>query len=566
MSFVDIPKIESYFMSSIETLIGSLYPESKEQVLDGIEAIKRKYPFVGNAQTLSEKDTILIAYGDSIQRKGEPPLQTLKEFCDRYLRKNISAVHLLPCFPYSSDDGFSVIDYYKINPDLGNWQNIEQLAKHFDLMFDAVVNHMSKESDWFKRFLSEEAPYDEYFVTAGVDADYSKVVRPRALPLLHAYDAKSGEVYVWTTFSEDQVDLNYKNYKVFLQVLDILIFYISKGARFIRLDAIAFLWKELGTTCIHLPETHMVIQAYRKVIDSVDPSTVLITETNVPHNENISYFGDGSNEAHMVYNFTLPPLLALSLHQEDVRTLLTWAQSLEQNVNTCFFNFTASHDGVGVRPLQGIVPQSEVQVLADKAVEHGGFVSYKNNGDGTQSPYELNCNYLDLLTHPSEDNMLRIDRFLLTQSVMLCMPGVPGIYYHSLLGSRNDRQAALDSGINRRINRKKLDVDILTNQLEDQESVEAQIFSRYLHMLEARRAEALFNPFVKTKYWVEDGVFIIERRASDSTLFCLHNFSSRMAVVTSSIDGAELLFNSGEQESWHLGAFEFQWLKIKTKP
>jgi sucrose phosphorylase len=548
-------------MTVLKTLVGCLYPNSKDEVIEGIEVLKTKYDLQVSQTKLSEKDVILITYGDGIINPDEAPLTTLKKFCCSHLKGSISAVHLLPCFPYSSDDGFSVIDYYEINPDLGNWKHIDDLADHFDLMFDAVVNHMSKKSDWFKSFLKREAPYEDYFVTADPNLDYSTVVRPRALPLVHEYEGKDGKVAVWTTFSEDQVDLNYRNPGVFLQVLDILLFYVSKGARFIRLDAIAFLWKQIGTTCIHLPETHLVIQAYRKVLDEVAPSTVLITETNVPHEENISYFGDGYNEAHMVYNFTLPPLLALSVHQENVDTLLSWAKSLELTGNTCFFNFTASHDGVGVRPLQGIVPTEAINDLANKVLEHGGFVSYKDNGDGTQSPYELNCNYLDVLTHPEEDDAIRIQRFLLTQSVMLCMPGVPGVYYHSILGSRNDRKAAVDSGINRRINRSKLNVNELNNSLKNRESLRAKVFDSYSKILRIRREESLFNPYGMARYKKRDKVFIIERIEGDSKLYGLHNFSSK-TIQLEPMDGVELLYGSTKtNKPWVLGPFDFQWLK-----
>ena len=550
-------------MTGLEDLVGTLYPKEKSEVLEGIENLKQRYSLDTSQRNLTEKDVILITYGDGIIEQDVPPLKTLKQFCDTYLKNCFSAIHLLPCFPYSSDDGFSVIDYYEVNPDLGSWQDIEQLSNGFDLMFDAVVNHMSKESDWFESFLKRQKPFSEYFITADPKLDYSKVVRPRALTLLHSYNAQNGELYVWTTFSEDQIDLNYKSTKVFLQVLDILLYYVSKGARFIRLDAIAFLWKEMGTTCIHLPETHLVIQAYRKVLDSVAPSTVLITETNVPHDENISYFGDGHNEAHMVYNFTLPPLLALSIHQENVDILLTWAKSLQLEGNTCFFNFTASHDGVGVRPLQGIVPNSDIELLANKALEHGGFVSYKDNGDGTRSPYELNCNYLDLLTHPKEEEALQIKRFLLTQSVMLAMPGVPGIYYHSILGSQNDRQAAIDSGINRRINRKKLHLEELTHVLDHNESLQAQIFKLYSEMLQVRRNHFHFNPYASANYRSENGTFIIERKDNISTLFCVNNFSSQEVTINAVPGEVELLFsNASKAKPWTLEAFEFQWLKI----
>ncbi len=552
----------------MEELIRQLYPERLDEVMEGISQLLEKYSTESarNEQTngLSQKDAILITYGDAIQAGGENPLHTLNRFASRYLDGKINTIHLLPCFPYTSDDGFSVTDYYKIDPKLGDWDDIRQLKGNFDLMLDAVVNHISQGSAWFRGFLEGEDAYQNYFIEADPAEDYSFVVRPRALPLLHEFDKQGKTVHIWTTFSRDQVDLNYANYKVFLHVLDVLLFYASQGARFIRLDAIAFLWKKLGTSCIHLEETHMVIQAYRKVLDSMGGETFLITETNVPHEENISYFGNGLNEAHMVYNFTLPPLLALAIHKQDPTDLMHWARSLDlPGDKVCFFNFTASHDGVGVRPLQGIVPQEEINLLANKAIEHGGFVSYKDNGDGTKSPYELNCNYMNLLTQAGEETELRVQRFLLSQSVMLCMPGVPGIYYHSLLGSENERDAALESGINRRINRAKLQYDELEQELGGTKSVRKMVFDQYSNMLEKRAEELLFHPAANANYSMSGKVLCIERSQGDKILYALHNFSNQHLSIKSMADDVRDLLNDAEisENNWSLKPFGFLWLK-----
>jgi sucrose phosphorylase len=548
----------------MEDLLNQLYPRDSEMLVDGLQALKERYGNTSARKTaLSHRDSILITYGDGIRRSGEKPLSTLNELATQYLSDCISAIHLLPCFPYSSDDGFSVIDYYRINPDLGDWPEIATLSKGFDLMFDAVINHMSQESEWFQAFLRGEPRYQNYFITADPSEDHSRVVRPRALPLLHPFEKEGATVHVWTTFSRDQVDLNYKDAGVLLQVLDILLFYTSRGARYLRLDAIAFLWKETGTPCIHLDETHAVIQLMRSVLDDICPGTVLITETNVPHSENISYFGNGGNEAHMVYNFTLPPLLAHSLHSGEIDTLTNWARSLDIPPETCFFNFTASHDGIGVRPLQGIVPDTAVTELAGYAEAHGGFVSYKDNGDGTQSPYELNCNYLDLLSSPNENNTLRIDRFMLTQSVMLCMPGVPGIYYHSLLGSCNDRDAALESGIPRRINRAKLDFDSLVQELNNADNYRNRIFTRYKKLLQVRRSQPVFNPYGPALYQSDGLLFIITRSSDDEELQAIHNFSGEVQTYNpGGDDWSDLLGSTVSKEGpITLNPYEFRWMK-----
>lgn len=551
----------------IREAIESLYPGKSADVMRSVEAVLQKYRGLAPpAPELSCQDTILITYGDSIRESGQSPLRSLDAFANRELKSAISAIHLLPCFPYTSDDGFSVTDYYQIDPNLGDWEDIQQLRGSFDLMFDAVVNHISKSSDWFQAFLEGDPKYQDYFLVADPGRDYSSVTRPRALPLLHPFRRGEETVHVWTTFSEDQVDLNYACPDVFVQVLDVLLFYVSRGAKYIRLDAIAFIWKRLGTSCMHLEEAHRIIKLYRTLIEQLAPGVAIISETNVPHKENVSYFGNGRDEAKLVYNFTLPPLLLHSLHQQDVTTLTQWAGSLTlPSDECCFFNFTASHDGVGVRPLQGIVPDDDVNSLAEIARAHGGFVSMRDNGDGTQSPYEINCNYLDFATSPEAPDEQRVQRFLLTQSVMLAMPGVPGVYYHSLLGSQNDRPAAIESGINRRINRQKLDAPTVSDELRDPASLRHQVFSRYDAMLRVRRAEPLFDPFGAATYQQSGRVFIIRRtgKTEDASLLAIHNFSDQPETVVELGDGRVDLL-TGEtlgSDSVTLQPFEYRWLK-----
>ncbi|MCA9930047.1 MAG: hypothetical protein KC419_16305, partial [Anaerolineales bacterium] len=211
----------------------------------------------------SAQDIVLITYGDQVQEPEKAPLQTLAEFCRVWLNGRISTIHILPFYPYSSDDGFSVIDYKAVNPALGSWEDVRSLGSTFNLMFDAVINHISAESDWFQRFLQDDPHYRRYFTIVDPNSDLSSVFRPRALPLLTAVTTPSGPKNVWSTFSPDQIDLNYANPDVLLDILDTLIFYVAHGARYIRLDAIGFMWKETGTSCIHLPQTHRTIQLMR---------------------------------------------------------------------------------------------------------------------------------------------------------------------------------------------------------------------------------------------------------------------------------------------------------------
>ena len=432
---------------AVETLIGKAREAGRPAALSG----KRE---------LTEADCMLIAYGDQVRAANTPPLQTLAEFLSSRAAGAISAVHILPFYPSSSDDGFSVMDYYAVDPDLGTWRDVEKLGQRFELMFDAVFNHASAQGVWFRKFLRNEPGWETAFFTVSGDPDLSQVVRPRALPLLTEFETAAGTKRVWTTFSADQADINFSDPRMMLRILEALLFYVSKGARYIRLDAIAFLWKIPGTSCLHLEQTHRAIQLMRAVLNEVAPDVQLITETNVPHADNISYFGDGSNEAQLVYNFALPPLVFHTLRTGDASRLRRWAQTLElPSDRVTFFNFLASHDGIGMNPARGILDQSEIDALVQTALDHNGFVSYKNNPDGTKSPYELNISYFDALSNPlgSESEDTQIARFLAAHSIMLALRGLPGIYFHSLFGSRGDRRGAEESGIPRRINRKKLD-------------------------------------------------------------------------------------------------------------
>jgi glycosidase len=505
--------------------------------------------------TLTERDAMLITYGDQVQAPNEKPLRTLKTFCDKYLTDVLSSIHILPFYPWTSDDGFSVVDDRQIDPSLGTWDDVSSM-QNFRLMFDGVINHISSQSEWFQKFLQDDPRYKNYFISIEGEPDLSQVIRPRALPLLTSVKTPSGEKKVWTTFSSDQVDLNFKNPKVLLEILDILLLYIEHGATFIRLDAIAYLWKELGTTCIHLPQTHAIIQFLRAAISEVAPHVQLITETNVPHPDNISYFGDGTNEAQLVYNFALPPLTLHTFHTGDARILSDWARTLTlPSDKTTFFNFLASHDGIGLNPARGILSDAEIDSLVNKIIEHGGLISYKHNADGTQSPYEMNINYFDALSNPNGDEPqeLQVSRFIAAQSIMLSLIGMPGIYFHSLFGSRGWTDGVRQTGRNRSINREKLQFDELQSQLADENSLRSKVFSKYSELLKTRSTSTAFDPHGTQKILdLHPSVFAIERTSPDGNahVLCLHNVNQK-SVSFSMKDGSDII----------LQPYEILWLK-----
>lgn len=569
------------FLNSIERMekiaeyLKSIYGASAaaEKANIQVEGLIRHYqPLIERStHRLSEKDVVLITYGDSIRNMPDAPLSTLQKWMKKYLGVAVNSVHILPFYPYSSDDGFSVIDYKAVDPDLGDWNDIGTIARDYRLMFDAVINHISKSSEWFQQYLAGDPRYHDFFIDADPAADYSTVVRPRPLPLLTPFKDRKGQLrQIWTTFSADQVDLNFRNPQVLLAVLDVLLFYVTKGARLIRLDAVGFLWKEPGTASIHLPQTHAIIKLIRTVMEAVAPSTVLITETNVPHVENVSYFGNGYDEAQMVYNFTLPPLLAYSILSGNAHTLSRWAATLETpSDETTFFNFTASHDGIGLRPVEGMLNPEERDLLEQAAIRHGGLISFRHQADGSKAAYELNCNYLNLLSHPKDPVDLKARRMLLSQAVMLAMPGVPGIYIHSLLGSENYRDGVEATGRHRTINREKLDYTKLERELSDPQSLRHRVFYAYLDLIRIRTGESAFHPQGDARVLgLHPAVFALHRQSPDGkrNLFAIHNLSSEKVLLelptelgqaTNIIDGS-----IRGLQPLKLKGYEFVWLGL----
>ncbi|MCG7865749.1 MAG: sugar phosphorylase [Candidatus Thiodiazotropha taylori] len=492
-----------------------------------------------------EKDSVLIGYGDSIQYPGMTPLASLKQFLDRRLNGVFSMVHVLPFFPYSSDDGFSVSDFRSVNPELGDWQDIRELGENFSLLFDLVLNHMSREHLWFVNFVHDEEPGRDYVVQVSPDENLSMVVRPRSTPLLSRVRTPRGMLDVWATFSNDQIDLNYANPEVLLEFIDILLDYIRRGARAVRLDAVAFLWKEIGTSCIHLPQTHEVIKLFRTLLDVLEPGAILLTETNVPHQENISYFDQG-DEANMVYQFSLPPLILHAIMCQTTEFLVPWARSLEQETlpeGCTYLNFTASHDGVGLRPLEGLVPDEDLDELLDMMRRRGGYVSMRATTEGRDRPYELNISYFDAFAAEDDDvDPWHIARYMLSQTLPFSFRGIPAVYINALGATPNDPLGVERTGMTRSINRRKWDGAELERLIDLPLTDAGQVFPEYIRRLRIRSGIKAFHPDAPQRVLdMPDGILALERTSLDGgqRVYAIHNMTGDLrSVDISALGGA----------------------------
>lgn len=477
----------------------------------------------------SEEDVFVITYADTITNPALKPLETLKAFLDKHLRHFINSVHILPFFPFSSDDGFSVIDYSSVNEAHGNWHHIQAIADDYRLMSDLVINHCSARSLWFQNFIKGRQPGADYFFTASQDDDLTATIRPRSSELLRETETVNGTEYVWCTFSHDQVDFNFRNPEVVNEFCRIIRQYLDNGVRIFRFDAIAFIWKIAGTTCLNLAQTHELTRLLRTLIEHAEPSAIVLTETNIPNRENLDYFGN-ANEAHWIYNFALPPLLIHTLLAGDVTHLKQWLMSMPPAQNgTAYFNFIASHDGIGLRPVEGILHTQELDSLTATMTEFGGRISWRTGPDGSTKAYEINISLFDALsgTHAGRDD-LGLNRFVCAHAIMFALEGVPAIYLHSFVATPNDDQRVEDTGQNRAINRHQWDFDELGMRLEDPESRQSLALSRLGQLLTLRRAQAAFHPnATQFTLHLKAELFGFWRQSSDrkQSIFCISNVS-----------------------------------------
>ncbi|SLN49526.1 Sucrose phosphorylase [Pseudoruegeria aquimaris] len=532
------------FSTKIATLIARIYPDVDADILASkiVEAFwpdgssRRKRARKPGNNLWSEKDALLITYGNSVVDGAHKPLDILRDFLDSYMQGTVNGVHILPFFPYTSDDGFAVTDYRAVNPVLGDWPDINRIAEEFKLMSDLVLNHVSSQSHWFNSYLQGHAPYDRFFFEASPEDDLSSVVRPRTHPLLREVETANGKRHVWCTFSHDQVDLDFRNPEVLLEFLRIMRLHIDNGVRIIRLDAVAFLWKEVGTPSIHLPQTHAIVQLMRLLCDYASETVVLLTETNVPNAENLSYFGN-RNEAHAVYNFTLPPLVLHAMLSGTARYLNRWQVTMPPAQLGCaYLNFTASHDGIGMRPAEGVLPEEEKSRVIDAVKAFGGRVNMRALPDGGEAPYELNITFFDAMkgTFAGEDDM-QVARFLTSQTIMMALEGIPAFYIHSVTACPNDLDAVEKTGQNRSINRHRWDYPTLRALLDDPQTPQAQVMNGLRERIRIRCAHAAFHPnATQFTLQLDERIFGVWRQSldRDQSIFALHNVSAETVEVS----------------------------------
>lgn len=539
-----------------ETAANEWLPKLEKRIRDAGETMKSE-PSDAKSQYV-----ILITYPDQFYGS-EDNLVLFEKFAAKYLDDVFDTVHFLPFCPYSSDDGFSVIDYRKLKEGLGSWENLRRISNRFTLMYDFVCNHVSAKNEWFVKCLAGDEQYEKYFMEESPETDLSMVTRPRTTPLLTRFHTANGEKYYWTTFSADQIDLNYYNPEVLWEAVDIFLTYLERGGKWIRLDAIGFLWKEVGTSCMHHENTHKLVKLLRSVMEEVYPDGRIVTETNVPHVDNVSYFGNGYDESHMVYQFPLPMLVLYSFYKQDAGKLSDWASKLSlPSERTSFFNFLASHDGIGVNPIRSIVPEEEIDALIAHLQEKAGAkVSYKENTDGSKSAYEVNVSYFSAVKEDFDFETAK-RRYLNAHGVLLGMQGDAAVYINSYLGVENDEEGVQKTGMNRSINRKKFMYESLMEELAHTESRQEQIRKEMEKLIRVRKGCDAFDTHAGQNVLKEQKeLFSYVRTGKTKTVLCLHNFSEKK-IERADTKGVDLFTGEKVDGSVEIAPFSFKWIVI----
>ena len=532
LSFLYGEEVAEAYMPGVERIMRVYYAHLPEELINEEKDFEPENRF-------TEKDIILITYGNLIRGNDRSPLRTLARFCDNYLEGNINTIHILPFFPYSSDRGFSIIDFETVDPDLGTWEDIEEQKVKYKLMFDAVFNHVSSKSRWFREFINGNPYYRDFFISFGSPDELTPqqrrlIFRPRTSDILTRVQTINGPCYVWTTFSEDQIDLNYKNPDVLMRIIEVILMYVRRGADIIRLDAVTYLWREPGTRCANLRQTHEIVKLFRDILNVVAPRVALITETNVPQKENLSYIGDGNDEAQMVYNFAFPPLILYTFYSEDTTKLSEWAADLKEAAGSVtFFNFLDSHDGIGLQGVNDLLSKEEIDLIIKRAEKHGSLVSYRNSENGEKEPYELNITWYSALNREDdeEDIAFQVKRFVASRVIALVLQGVPGIYLHSMIGTQNDINAVLSTHSNREINRAVIDEAAIYEALKDPLSKVSRINRELGRLISIRTRQQAFHPKADQRILrLSTRVFAVYRTstAGDQHILTLINITNKV--------------------------------------
>ena len=528
---------------ALRAKFNKIYKNSSREFVEEIIDLINNFNKINKKSSIniSQNTILVISYGDSITDVGKKSLKVFRSFFNKYLRNYFNSVHFLPFYPSSSDSGFAVKDHYKIDSRLGSWSDINKFSKTTNIMADLVINHASSRGLWFANFLKNKSPGKNYFFTVNKKFNVSKVIRPREHRLLKKIKLFNKNQYLWRTFSPDQIDLNFKNPKVLMRFLKIIINSLKHGVSIFRLDAIAYLWKENGTKCINHNNTHNIIKFIRFFSEQLNTKSLIITETNLPEKENLSYFGN-QDEANWIYNFSLPPLIVYSFLFEDSLKITQWSKKLKKTKkNNNYLNFIASHDGIGMRPIEGLINNIQLKKLFSRLKKNGGEFSYRRIQGKSKKVYEANitlCNAFEKTDFDKKGKYF-LERFISAHAIMFAFEGIPAVYFNSIFGTANDNSKYIISGNKRDLNRYRWKKVRLEKLLNNKSSKQTIYYKNMVYLLNVRKKQKAFHPDAsQITLKLGSKIFAIKRLSIDKkqSIICLTNVTSRKQFINLNIN------------------------------
>lgn len=421
------------------------------------------------ASPIAPNSAILSVYPDHISDGGNT-LEQLDAFLDERFASAFETLHILPFFPSTGDGGYAVSDHKAVSSRYGTWREIRKLSARFRLIADLVLNHVSSSHFWVSSFLAGDAAFDDFFIELDPKADLRAIERPpRDTPVLSPFKSSLGVRHLWTTFGPDQVDLNYRNPAVLRAIRDIAQSLASEGVSSLRLDAIAYVWKEFGSSCANLPQAADVLRLLRAGLGADRPN--LIAEVDA---ELQGHFlrGDGADFA---FRFDLAPCLAHSLVTGKSDCLYRWISSNSGVDFSRSILFLANHDSLYLRPQAPILDDREVDDLVETAIRVGCIPVVR--GDRI---YQIS-GPLHLMFSGEFEIVCR--RIALAMFLLASLPGIPMVYLNTLLAAP---LAALNSEEGpRSINRYKFGVAEIHHLL--QSTCREKLLARVLGIFSSRR-------------------------------------------------------------------------------
>ena len=477
-----------------------------------------------------ENKCMLITYSDSMGNH----LKDLQTVLDLYFSKAIGGVHILPFFPSSGDRGFAPMDYHKVEPEFGDWKDIEALSENYYLMFDYMINHISAQSEYYKDFVQNKdaSKYKDLFIRfkdfweqgeptpEQVDVIYKR--KPRA-PYTIAYFADGTSEKVWCTFDEEQIDINCKSETAKEFIKDNLTTLCEHGASLIRLDAFAYATKKAGSSCFFIePDVWDFLKECEQIVEPYGAQ--LLPEIH----EHYSMQLRSAQKDYYVYDFALPFLLLHAIYYKEVKYLKNWLEICPRKQ----FTTLDTHDGIGVVDVKDLLPEEEIEKTKEDIFKFGANVKkiYNTAAYNNLDIYQVNCSYFSALG----DNE---DAYLFARAIQFFAPGIPQVYYVGLLAGKNDLQLLEETKIGRNINRHYYSLE------EIKEQVQTSVVQKLIKLMEFRNIHPSFA-----------GEFEIEQK--ESTLHIIRTYGEDKSELWADFKTLDLRIQYSEPNATHMTTLE----------